>query len=143
MAITNIAFITFLALKNTPLAFLTSYSHERLNQLHQIGGYTTVTYIFIHLTLMVREFTVINLSKVLTEKAEINGMVAASAAFIILIGAIIIRRIRYELFYVTHVAMYVVMIVNIAYHRPEFATKTIIVSRLEQVFGPPFMGHHF
>jgi hypothetical protein len=48
MAITNVAFITFIALKNTPLAYLTAYSYGRLNPLHQIGGYTTVTYVFLH-----------------------------------------------------------------------------------------------
>jgi hypothetical protein len=48
MAISNVAFITFLALKNTPLAYLTAYSYERLNPLHQVAGYTTVTYALLH-----------------------------------------------------------------------------------------------
>ena len=38
----------FLALRNTPLAYLTSYSYERLNVLHQITGYLTVTFAFTH-----------------------------------------------------------------------------------------------
>jgi membrane-bound acyltransferase YfiQ involved in biofilm formation len=48
MAILNMAFLFFLALKNTPLAFLTAYSYERLNGLHQIVGYTTILYTVIH-----------------------------------------------------------------------------------------------
>ena len=48
LATANIAFIFFLALKNTPLGFLTSYSYERLNVLHQIAGYTTVLLSVLH-----------------------------------------------------------------------------------------------
>ena len=54
MAIVNVAFVTFLALKNTPLAFLTAYSYEKLNPLHQVGGYTTIIYVFLHAAMQVR-----------------------------------------------------------------------------------------
>jgi hypothetical protein len=39
MAVCNIALITFLALKNTPLACLTAFSYVRLNCLHHAAGY--------------------------------------------------------------------------------------------------------
>ncbi len=48
MAVSNVAFLFFLALKNMPLAFLTAYSYERLNVLHQIAGYTTVLLSILH-----------------------------------------------------------------------------------------------
>ena len=38
MATTNSALAFLLAMKNTPLAFLTGYSHERLNVLHRWVG---------------------------------------------------------------------------------------------------------
>ena len=129
MAVVNIAFITFLALKNTPLAFLTSYSYERLNQLHQLAGYTTCTFIFIHLTLMIKMFTSMNKVSVIMEEAQIYGMVAATATLTTLISAIIIRRLRYELFYVIHIFMYMLIVINISLHRPDFADKTIFVSQ--------------
>ena len=128
MALTNIAFITLLALKNTPLAFLTSYSYERLNPLHQIGGYTTVTYVFLHLTLFSRAFTEIKEPSILLEDDQIHGIIAGSGMFVTLIAAVVIRRLRYELFYVTHVLMYMLIIINVGLHRPNFALKAIIIT---------------
>ena len=128
MALTNIAFITLLALKNTPLAFLTSYSYERLNPLHQIGGYTTVTYVFLHLTLLCRAFTEMKDSSILLEENQIHGMIAGSGMFVTLIAAVIIRRLRYELFYVIHIVMYMLIIINVGLHRPDFALKAVIIT---------------
>lgn len=48
LATANIAFIFFLALRHTPLAYLTSWTYERLNVLHQIAGYTTVLLSVLH-----------------------------------------------------------------------------------------------
>ncbi|MBH1945604.1 ferric reductase-like transmembrane domain-containing protein, partial [Erythrobacter sp. YJ-T3-07] len=48
MAGANFALVVFLALKNTPLAILTSYSYERLNPLHQVSGYATIIFMVIH-----------------------------------------------------------------------------------------------
>jgi predicted ferric reductase len=128
MAITNIAFITFLALKNTPLAYLTSYSYERLNQLHQIGGYITVTYVFLHITLMCEAFTKLRRTGILIELSQIHGMIAASAIFVILATAILLRKMRYELFYVTHIMIYILILINAGFHRPDFALKTVIIT---------------
>ena len=138
MALTNIAFITFLALKNTPLAFLTAYSHERLNQLHQVGGYTTVTYVFIHLTLLARAFVKVNRASIILEDSQINGMIAASAMLVTLIAAVAVRRLRYEAFYVIHVLMYMIIIINVGLHRPDFAGKAFIVCRTN--FGCSIVG---
>jgi hypothetical protein len=134
MAIINVTFITFLALKNTPLGFLTSYSYERLNQLHQIAGYMTVTYVFLHLTLMVKEYTSTKKGSVLLSSNQIHGIIAASAMFVTLIAATVIRRLRYELFNIIHILMYILMVINIGLHRADFADKTVIVSvpQLEQ-----------
>lgn len=128
MAITNIAFITFLALKNTPLAYLTAYSYERLNLLHQIAGYTTITYVFLHVTLMAKTFTKMNATSIFKELPQIHAMIAASAVFVILVTATIVRKMRYEVFYVTHITTYVLILINVGFHRPDFALKTVIVT---------------
>ncbi len=44
----NLCLTTFLSLKNTPLAFLTPYSYERINLLHQAAGGMTLFWIVIH-----------------------------------------------------------------------------------------------
>jgi predicted ferric reductase len=64
----------------------------------------------------------------LLETEQINGMIAASAMFVTLIAAVAIRRIRYELFYVIHIVMYMLIIINVGLHRPDFANKTIIIT---------------
>lgn len=128
MAITNVAFITFLALKNTPLALLTSYSYERLNPLHQVGGYASVTYALLHLTLMCTSFSRLHLMKVLLGLNQIHGMIGACSAFVMLVTATFIRKMQYEVFYVTHIMMYMLFIINIAMHRPEYGLKVTIIT---------------
>ncbi|TVY39265.1 Ferric/cupric reductase transmembrane component, partial [Lachnellula subtilissima] len=128
MAILNVCFITFLALKNTPLAFLTAYSYESLNPLHQIGGYTTIICAFLHVTLQCVYFHQENKLSILREEAQFYGMTAVTAFFVVLVTAIAVRKLRYELFYIIHITMYMLIIVMIALHRPEFATKTIIIT---------------
>ena len=55
-------------------------------------------------------------------------MIAASAIFVILITAIIIWKMRYEVFYITHITMYMLILINVGFHRPEFALKTIVIT---------------
>lgn len=127
MATVNICFITFLALKNTPLAYLTSYSYESLNPLHQVGGYTTVIYALLHAILQCVTWHQKKKLEILLEKSQIFGITAVSAAFVILVTALAVRKMRYELFYVIHITMYMLIIIMVAMHRPEFATKSIII----------------
>jgi hypothetical protein len=95
MAICNAAFITFLALKNTPLAFLTSYSYERLYPLHQVGEYATITYAFLHATLMCTEFYPKQAIGIVLEHNQIDGMIVASA-LLVNSATIFIRKVQYE-----------------------------------------------
>lgn len=46
--VSNLTLVIFLSLKHTPLAFLTAYSYERLQPLHQIAGYSTVACVCVH-----------------------------------------------------------------------------------------------
>lgn len=128
MAISNVAFITFLALKNTPLAFLTSYSYERLNPLHQIGGYATITYAFLHVTLMCTGFYRLHDIRIVLMHTQINGMIAVSSLFVILVTATFVRKMQYEVFYFTHIIMYMLVIINIGMHRPNYALKVAIIT---------------
>jgi predicted ferric reductase len=129
MAIANVALITFLALKNTPLAILTAYSYEQLNPLHQVGGYTTMIYSFLHALMQcVQWATKMHRSKQLLMVEQIHGITAASALLVMLIFAILIRGMRYEVFYLSHIFMYIVFIVNIAYHQPNIADKVVIIT---------------
>jgi len=72
-----------LALKNTPLAFLTAWSYERLNVLHQVAGYMTITHVIIHASCYSAYFVEDGRSDRLLEVGEIYGMVAGISFVII------------------------------------------------------------
>ncbi|TVY78529.1 Ferric/cupric reductase transmembrane component [Lachnellula suecica] len=127
LAMCNIAFITFLALKNTPLAYLTAYSYESLNPLHQVAGYTTITQAFLHAILQCITFEEEKFAAMLLELEQINGITAVAAFFVLLVTALAVRKLRYELFYVIHITMFMLIIINLALHRPDFSKKTVII----------------
>jgi predicted ferric reductase len=108
---------------------LTAYSYERLNPLHQVGGYTTIIYSFLHATMQCVQWAAkMHRREQLLMVQQIHGITAASAMLVMLIFAILIKRMRYEVFYLSHIFMYIVFIVNIAYHQPNIAEKVVIIT---------------
>lgn len=128
LTILNAAFITFLALKNTPLAILTSYSYERLNVLHQVGGYTTIATAFLHATLMSVAWWRRKDLHILIEPEQIPGIIAGVALLIVFISVFTLKKVRYELFYVTHIIMYTLFIISVGLHQRHFDHKIIIIT---------------
>ena len=119
MALGNLAFVVFLALKNTPLAFITAYSYERLNCLHHIAGYTVFIYIVLHASLYTAYFGASG--KLMPKYSDKNMVAAILAAFTLLTtvaAATFLRRVRYEAFYVVHIACFITLIVSIGFHQP-------------------------
>jgi hypothetical protein len=116
-----------LALKNTPLAFLTAYSYDRLNVLHQAAGYCTVLFALLHAVLYI--ITDANLESLsdLLELEQIMGIVAGLAMLSIFTTAILLRRVRYEAFYIVHIIMFMLVIISVGMHRPDFGTKSIYI----------------
>ncbi|KLU92168.1 hypothetical protein MAPG_11114, partial [Magnaporthiopsis poae ATCC 64411] len=125
---TNLVFVVFLALKNTPLAVLTSYSYERLNNLHQIAGCTTFLMLVVHAALYTQYFASMGRWDKLREHEQVAGIVAAFAFLVLVSTAILMRRFWYEAFYVTHLISFVVAVIGMALHRPEFVHKTAIIA---------------
>ncbi|KAI6379419.1 hypothetical protein MCOR25_002003 [Pyricularia grisea] len=129
----NLALVVFLALKNTPLAFLTAYSHERLNNLHQLAGCVTFLMMALHSILYTLVFAQSNRYEKLREHEQIAGIVA-SFAFLVLVGtAITMRRFCYELFYATHIISFMVVMVAFSLHRHEF--KDVILYIILAIAG--------
>ncbi|KAL8363529.1 hypothetical protein RB601_009343 [Gaeumannomyces tritici] len=128
LATTNLAFVVFLALKNTPLAILTPYSYERLNNLHQIAGCTTFLMLVMHASLYTQYFAAMGRWDKLQEHEQIAGIVSAFAFLVLVATALLVRRFCYEVFYVAHLASFVTAIVAMAFHRPEFEHKTAIIA---------------
>ncbi|KAI1130100.1 ferric reductase NAD binding domain-containing protein [Nemania abortiva] len=131
MAVGNLAFVVFLALKNTPLAILTIYSYERLNSLHQIAGYTTLLYTILHAALYTYYFMSSGRIHILQEDVVTAGIVLGFAMFFTVFAGLTLRKLKYELFYIIHLALFVVIVVTLGLHRPSFDhDKTLIVTVL-------------
>lgn len=120
----NLALVVFLALKNTPLAFLTSFSHERLNILHQAVGYSLVVSAMLHaITYLVQLSQAGTIRTIMREQNQIMGIVAGSALLLILITSLTFRRMSYEAFYITHIFLSILFMVAVGLHRPVLASK--------------------
>ncbi|KAI0015166.1 ferric reductase NAD binding domain-containing protein [Xylariomycetidae sp. FL0641] len=135
MATGNLAFVVFLALKNTPLAFLTAYSYERLNVLHRIAGYTTLLYAIMHASMYAAYFCLSDKVHVLHEDVVTAGIVLGLSMLLTVAAGVTLRRRHYELFYVVHVVLFVVILVTLGLHRPSFGADrgpivTVLVAAL-------------
>ncbi|KAK4154164.1 ferric reductase NAD binding domain-containing protein [Chaetomidium leptoderma] len=127
----NLALVVFLALKNTPLAFITAYSYERLNCLHQIAGCTMFICMVIHGALYTAFFNSQGrLLSIFAERGQIAAIVAGFAFLSVVFSALVVRRLWYELFYVTHISSWIIAIVAVGFHQPEFGHKILIVTVL-------------
>lgn len=127
-------FVILLAMKNTPLGFLSGWSYERLNILHQIAGYATVVHVIIHGASYAMAFDELGLLARFQEVKDACGIVAGFAFVFVAIAAIFIRPWYYELFYIIHVSFWMVAVVTFAIHQPDFAMPfiymTIVVAGL-------------
>lgn len=122
--------MVFLALKNTPLAFLSAYSYERLNGLHQIAGYTSFIYLVLHAAMYTHYFLAGDRPEMLQTPSSIAGIVAGFAFLGLLVSAVVIRRIWYEAFYVSHIIFFIVALICAAYHQPHLEDGLIIIFAL-------------
>ncbi|KAK4126680.1 hypothetical protein N657DRAFT_566591 [Parathielavia appendiculata] len=128
-SLVNLVLVVFLALKNTPLAFLTAYSYERLNCLHRIAGYTVFGAMVTHAALYTAFFNSQGrLLAIYADRGQIAAIVAGFAFLSVIFSAVFLRRLRYELFYVTHISSWVVAVVAVGFHQPVFANKTLLVT---------------
>ena len=121
------AFVVFLALKNTPLAFLTAYSYERLSNLHQIAGCTTFLLTILHAVVYTVFFWKRDMLRILREQEQIAGIVAGFAFLGVFASAMCLRRFAYETFYAMHILCFIISVVAIGLHRPEFHERTPII----------------
>lgn len=126
----NFAVVVFLALKNTPLAFLSAYSYERLNGLHQIAGYTSFVYLVLHAAMYTHYFLINDRAEMLETQSSVAGIVAGFAFLGVVASAVIIRRIWYEAFYVSHILFFIVALICSAIHQPALEDGLIIIFAL-------------
>ncbi|GFP56418.1 ferric/cupric reductase transmembrane component 1 [Trichoderma asperellum] len=127
MALANLVVLIFLALKNTPLAFLTAWSYERLNILHQIAGYMCISFVIIHASCYTTYFKNMGRISILREESVIYGEIAGLSFVIVGFAGAVIRRWWYELFYYVHMSCWILAIVMVGLHQPMFAKRIVFV----------------
>ncbi len=130
LAAGNMALVVFLALKNTPLAFLTAYSYERLNGLHQIAGYTAFLEAFMHGVMYVTYFAKQGRWDELHLDIVIVAYPLLAALVITALAGLILRHLNYETFYIVHVLCFIVIIITLGLHRPLINPERILIVTL-------------
>lgn len=119
------ALCVFLGLKNTPLDRVVSVTHAQLNTLHRLVGYTTVFLVFLHATFYTVHFGRAGRWATLIDEHNVKGLGAGFAILILLMG--IFRQKQFEVFYASHIAAFVTVVVLTGLHRPEWAKKLPVV----------------
>ena len=122
------ALVIFLSLKNTPLAFLTAWSYERLNILHQVSAYACILHVILHASSYSAYFVQEGRPSRLLYTEEIYGMVAGLSFVALGVSGAIVRKWWYELFYYLHISFFVVGLAMTGLHQPEMSKKIIVVT---------------
>ncbi|OHW89489.1 ferric reductase like transmembrane component [Colletotrichum incanum] len=128
LAIVNNVVVVFLSLKNTPLGYLTAWSYERLNILHQVAGYVTMTLIIVHGATYSSYFIQQGNLARLRVHEEIYGIVSGFAFLIVVLAGAIVRLWYYELSYILHVSGFAISMVLVGLHQPELSKKIVIIT---------------
>ena len=63
----------------------------------------------------------------LLQASQVFGIVAGFSTLIILATSLFLRKLRYEVFYIVHILMFMLIVVMVGLHRPDFALHTIII----------------
>ena len=107
------------------IGFLTSWSYDRLNVLHQIVGYTAMAQCIIHASAYSSYFIALGNMARLRVAEEIYGMVAGFTMLTMVIVAFAIRRRCYEIFYGIHISFFIITMIFLGFHQPESSTRMI------------------
>ncbi|KAJ3497316.1 hypothetical protein NLG97_g1999 [Lecanicillium saksenae] len=133
LAMINMLFSVFLALKNTPLAFLTAWSYERLNILHRYSGAFAVLHMIVHACCYSAYFSSAHESYMLTKTSSVCGILAGSSFFLLGLGGIFLRRWWYELFYYFHIFCFTLALITLGIHQPSIAEGFLVITILTGV----------
>ncbi|KAJ6789407.1 hypothetical protein PWT90_03637 [Aphanocladium album] len=133
LSMANMLFSVFLALKNTPLAWLTAWSYERLNILHRYSGAFAVFHMIVHACSYSAYFAGEHEPYMLTKASSIYGIIAGSSFFILGLSGVFLRPWWYELFYYVHVLFFTLAIVMIGLHQPSIVEGFLVITILTGV----------
>lgn len=115
----------FFGLKNTPLGPIAAVAHTQLNILHRFVGYATVFLVLLHAIFYTVYFGRQGRWETLVEEGNVEGLAAGACMLVLLMG--VFRHRGYELFYVSHVAGFMAVVILTWFHRPDWAKKLPVV----------------
>jgi predicted ferric reductase len=143
--VANFTLLVFLALRNTPLAPLSGNSYEKLRPLHKVAGYTCIVTSVIHGITYTVDFAQKGKLERYKEKKNFSGAIAGVAMLIIgfsTIGYFVQKSYESEsnsttsipglsnhssAFYVIHLVMFILILITVGMHRPDFSRSTVII----------------
>ncbi|OJJ65795.1 hypothetical protein ASPBRDRAFT_60260 [Aspergillus brasiliensis CBS 101740] len=128
ISVANLVLLVFLALKNTPLAPLTATSYEKLRPLHKVAGYTCIFTSVLHGVVYLAAWSESGELASMGERKNYTGAIAGMA--MVIIGCSTIKffmRANYELFYMLHISLFILIMITVGLHRPKFSTSTVII----------------
>ncbi|KAH7149701.1 ferric reductase NAD binding domain-containing protein [Dactylonectria estremocensis] len=128
MAIANTLIVVVFSLKNTPFAVFTAWSHERLNILHRVAGFTTVAFVIVHGCSYAAVFGLQGRLSRLTEIKEIFGLIAGFSFLCVGFAGAVVRNWLYELFYYLHVTFWMLGMVMVGLHQPESSRPIVYIT---------------
>ncbi|KAJ5670752.1 uncharacterized protein N7477_006115 [Penicillium maclennaniae] len=125
VSVANFTLLVFLALRNTPLALLSGNSYEKLRPLHKVAGYTCIVTSVIHGITYTVVFAQKGKLEKYKERKNFSGVIAGIAMLIIGFSTIAyVVQESYEIFYVIHLLMFILILITIGMHRPDFSKST-------------------
>ncbi|KAJ5177779.1 FAD-binding 8 [Penicillium coprophilum] len=128
ISVANLVLLVFLALKNTPLAPLTATSYEKLRPLHKVAGYTCIFTSVLHGIVYLAAWSETGDLYEMEETSNFAGAIAGFAMVIIGFSTITyFMRGYYELFYMLHIVMFILIMITVGMHRPKFKTSSVII----------------
>ncbi|KAJ6011583.1 hypothetical protein N7451_002995 [Penicillium sp. IBT 35674x] len=128
ISVANLVLLVFLALKNTPLAILTAKSYEKLRPLHKVAGYTCIFTSVLHAIVYLSAWSETGKLEKMQLRKNYSGAIAGFSMVIIGFSTITyFMRGHYELFYMLHLSMFILIMTTVGMHRPEFSSHTVII----------------
>ncbi|KAB8209718.1 ferric reductase like transmembrane component-domain-containing protein [Aspergillus parasiticus] len=128
VALANLALLVFLALRNNPLAPLSGRSYEKLRPLHKTAGYTTIGMMLLHAIVYLTGWSQSGSLHKMQEIDNAAGTVAGVAMFVIGLSTIgwFVRK-SYEVFYMVHLLMFILIMIMVGMHRPKISTQSLVI----------------
>jgi len=78
-----------------------------------------------HSLVYIQTWNLSNSLKDLLETKNVMGIVAGLAMLIVFVSTLLLRKVQYEVFYVIHIVMFLLIVIAVGMHRPDVSDNTV------------------